>query len=226
MTARREGAPRGVLLDVDGTLLDSNDAHARAWVDVLEEQGMPQPYERVRPLIGMGGDKVVPELTGFAAESERGKAIAARRKEIFDERHLPTVRAFPGARELVERLHADGYEVVVATSAQEEELEGLLRQGGLADVLPRRTSSSDAEASKPDPDIVEGALGKAGLAPGEAVMIGDTPYDLEAARRAGVRALAFRCGGWWDDDALGGADAIYDGPAALLAALEDSPLLD
>ena len=224
MSARRVGAPLGVLLDVDGTLLDSNDAHARAWVEVLEEAGMPQPYERVRPLIGMGGDKVVPELTGFDAESDRGKAIAARRKEIFTSRHLPDVRAFDGARALVQRLHDDGYRVVVATSAQAEELKGLLRQGGIDDLLPLATTSSDAEASKPEPDILQAALAKVGLGPGEAVMVGDTPYDLEAARRCGVPAIALRCGGWWDDAALATADAIYDGPAALLAALDDSPL--
>lgn len=217
-------APRGVLLDIDGTLLDSNDAHARAWVDVLAEAGMPQPFERVRPLIGMGGDKVVPQLTGFDADSERGQAIAARRKEIFNERHLPRVRAFDGSRALVQRLHDEGFRVVVATSAQSEELEGLLRQGGLEDLLPQKTSSSDADASKPEPDILEAALARIGVGPDEAVMIGDTPYDLEAARRCGVAAVAVRCGGWWDDAALAEAAAIYDGPAALLAAFEESPL--
>jgi len=114
-------------------------------------------------------------------------------------------------------LKTNGLRVVIATSAGKEELDALLRQAGVDDLIDRATSS-DAGASKPDPDIVSAALRQAKLPPAAAVMVGDTPYDIEAAKRAGVKTIALRCGGWWDDAALAGAVAIYDDPAALSEA--------
>ena len=214
---------RAVLLDVDGTLVDSNDAHARAWVDALAEGGQSFPVERVRRLIGKGGDKLLPELTGIEVDSERGEELVARKKEIFERTYLPTLRALPGARALLERLIEDKVTLVVATSAGTDELESILAVAGLDDLLPRRTSSDDAERSKPDPDIVAVALKKSGARAEHTVMLGDTPYDVEAATRAGVGIVGLRSGGW-DDEALAGALACYDDPADLLAALDDSPL--
>jgi len=208
---------KGVLLDIDGTLLDSNDAHARSWAEVFKRQGMDIGFERVRPLIGKGGDKLLPELTGIDAESAEGKALSGERRERFLRGYLPALRPTRGARMLVERLKAKGLRLVVATSSNGKELGALLRQAGVADLIERATSSDDG-ASKPDPDIVGAALAEGKLAPDEAVMIGDTPYDIEAARRAGVRTIALRCGGWWDDAALAGAAAIYDDPASLSEA--------
>jgi HAD superfamily hydrolase (TIGR01509 family) len=215
---------RGVLLDIDGTLIDSNDAHARSWVLALAEHGRDVPFERVRPLVGMGGDKLIPEVTGLEEEHPDAKAMAARKKAIFTERFLPTLRPCPGARDLLQQLRDDGLRLVVATSAGGEESEALLERAGVADLIHRETTKSDVESSKPDPDIVLAALAKGGLAASEVVMIGDTPYDVEAARKAGVGTIALRCGGWWDDAALGAAIAIYDHPAALLADHARSPL--
>jgi len=216
---------RVVLFDVDGTLIDSNDAHARAWEDVFREEGYAARFADVRPLIGMGGDKLLPTVIGVDAESERGKALGERRKRIFKERYLPRLRPFPGARALLERMRAAGLTLVVATSAQEDELAGLLDAAGVADLFAETTTSSDADSSKPDPDIIEAALERAGrVAPDGALMVGDTPYDVEAALRAGIRAIAFRCGGGWPDEAFAGAAAIYDGPADLLARLDESPI--
>ena len=215
--------PRGVLIDIDGTLLDSNDAHAQAWVDALREGGRDVPFEQVRPLIGMGGDKVVPELTGFAEDDPDAEPFVASKKRHFA-RRLPTLRPFPGARALLERLRDQGLTLVIATSAGGDEAGKLLERAGVADLISEQTSKGDVESSKPDPDIVCAALAKGGLDAGEVLMLGDTPYDVEAARRAGVGTIAFRCGGWWDDAALGGAVAIYDGPADLLARLDESPL--
>lgn len=213
---------RAALLDVDGTLLDSNDAHARAWVDALGEVGIAVERERVRPLIGMGGDKLMPEVADLDPESEEGKRISARRSEIFRDRYLPKLQALPGARALLERLRADGFRLVVATSAKREELDGLLKAAGVADLVDAATTSDDAEASKPDPDIVVAALGKAGVPPHRAFMLGDTPYDVEAATKASVGIVALRSGGWKDQD-LRGALAVYDTPADLLASYEKSP---
>ena len=210
----------GVVLDVDGTLLDSNDAHANSWVDAVVEFGVQTSYEIIRPLIGVGGDKLIPAVTGLDAESDRAKALSSRRGEIFRERYLHTIRTTRGAPELVERLADDGVKLVIATSAKEEELEALLRQGGLESLIPERTSSSDAARSKPDPDIVNVALARAKLDPKRSVMVGDTPYDIEAAGRAGLSCIALRCGGWWRDDAMRTARAIFDDPQELLSVYQ------
>jgi HAD superfamily hydrolase (TIGR01509 family) len=213
---------RGVLLDIDGTLIDSNDAHADSWHETLREFGRDIPAATVRPLIGMGGDKLLPRLLGVDADSEEGKAFSERRAAVFRERYVPRLRTTPGAKELVRRLRDAGLRLVVATSAKEEELEAMLAQVGLDDLLTQKTSSDDADRSKPDPDIVRAALSKGKLTPGEAIMLGDTPYDVEAARRAGVGCIALRCGGW-DAPALGGALAVYDDPAHLLREFTASP---
>lgn len=207
---------KAVLLDVDGTLIDSNDAHARAWVEVGEELGYDIEFGHVRRLIGMGGDRVLPQLTGLEEESAEGSRVLDRRGEIFRERYLPRLRAFPGARELLERLRADGKTLVVATSAGAEDLKALLQQAGIEDLIEDSTNSDEAESSKPAPDIVESALAKSGVTAADAVMLGDTPYDVKAARRAGVRVVALRCGGWRDAD-LRGAAEIHEDPAELLA---------
>ena len=124
--ASSDGAIEAVLLDIDGTLLDSNDAHAQAWSDALREARLEIGSETVRPLIGMGSDKLLPKLTGIDAESEEGKRLVERRKEIFAKEYLPLVKPFPQARELLERMRADGVKLVVATSASDDELHGLL----------------------------------------------------------------------------------------------------
>jgi HAD superfamily hydrolase (TIGR01509 family) len=214
--------PKGVLLDVDGTLVDSNDAHAHAWVKALAENGITVAFQKVRPLIGKGGDKVLPEVSGIDAESPEGKAISKRRGEIFQREFLPSLRAFPGTKELLERMKRQGLLLGVASSAKEDELTGLLRVCGADEVVEASTSSDDADNSKPDPDIVHAALKKIGLPAGEVILLGDTPYDVEAGTRAGVRVVALRCGGWRDPD-LDGAIAIYDCPEDLLARFEGSP---
>jgi HAD superfamily hydrolase (TIGR01509 family) len=212
-----------VLLDVDGTLLDSNDAHARAWADVGAEFGHPIRFEAARPLIGMGGDKVLPRLTGLEESSEEGERIVARRGELFRSRYGPRLQPFRGTRELVERMQGDGLRLVVATSASGDDLQLLLERAGIADLIDAAADADDADASKPAPDIVEAALEKAGVPASQAVMLGDTPYDVAACRRAGVAIIAFRCGGWADAD-LEGAAEIYDGPADLLVSYESSLL--
>jgi HAD superfamily hydrolase (TIGR01509 family) len=222
-SARSSGpALRAVLLDIDGTLIDSNDSHARAWVDAGAELGYRIQYEDVRPLIGMGGDKVMPQLIGIESDSREGQAFAERRTAIFAERYLPDISAFPGTREMVERFREAGLKVVVATSANRKEMKKLLSAAGVEDLIDEATSSSDADASKPDPDIVTAALKAGGVDASSAVMLGDTPYDVAAAGRAGVGIIAFRCGGW-TDETLRGALAVFDDPADLLASWGDSP---
>jgi HAD superfamily hydrolase (TIGR01509 family) len=214
---------RGVILDVDGTLIDSNDAHAHAWVEALVEHGIHVPYEKVRKLIGMGGDKLLPEVAAICEDTPLGKKISARRGEIFRIHFLANLRCFPAARELLLRMRQDGLKLAVASSAKKDELRQLLRLCALDEVIEDKTSSDDAEHSKPDPDIVQAALHKLALPPAEVLLLGDTPYDIEAARKVGVAAVALRCGGWRDED-LAGAAAIYNDPADLLAHYDSSPL--
>lgn len=217
--------PKAALLDIDGTLIDSNEAHAKAWVDVGREFGYDIPFEKVRWLVGMGGDKVLPELTGLKDDSEEGARILERRGEIFREEYLPHLEAFPGTHELLERLHDDGFTLVVATSASTEDLEALLKQGGFHDIIDHAAGSDDADESKPAPDIVEAALKKAEIPAARALMLGDTPYDIAAARRASVEIVAVRCGGWQDED-LRGALAVYDDPADIVAHYAESPFAE
>lgn len=212
-----------VIFDVDGTLVDSNDAHARAWLEALREHGQQVDFERIRSLIGMGGDNLLPEVAGLEKDSEPGKQISQRRSELFKQVYLQYLKPLPGARPLVERLHADGFKLIVASSAKQDELGPLLKIAGVADLLTETTSADDASNSKPDPDIIQVALQKLGLPAEQAVMIGDTPYDIQAAQKAHVATIALRCGGWQDTD-LAGALAIYDTPADLLAHYDQSPL--
>jgi len=172
----------------------------------------------VRPLIGKGGDKLLPELTGVDAESPLGKQLSDERSSLFLDEYLPGLRPTHGARLLVEKLKAKGVRVVIATSSSEKELQALLRQAEVADLIERATSSADG-ASKPDPDIVRAALEEGRPAPRETLMVGDTPYDIEAAGRSAVKTIALRCGGWCDA-ALSDAIAIYDDPAALATELD------
>ncbi|HEY1951442.1 MAG TPA: HAD family hydrolase [Gemmatimonadaceae bacterium] len=211
----------GVIFDVDGTLVDSNDAHANSWVETFAEAGYDVPFDAVRPLIGMGGDKLLPKTVGIRQDSSEGKRLSKRRSEIFRERYLPRLRPFPGARDLVSLIRSRGLKPIVATSAKDDELMELLKAAQVADLMEEKATSSDAQHSKPDPDIVEAAIEESGTSPQRLVMIGDTPYDVEAAGRAAVRCIAFRCGGWKDKD-LRGAVEIYDGPADLLAHYESS----
>lgn len=216
----------GIILDVDGTLVDSNDAQAYSWVQAMADYGNDVSFDRVRPLIGMGGDKVLPETLGITKESEAGKQISQRRKQVFKMRYLPTLHAFPQTRELLEYMHEQGLALVIATSAAPDELHDLLQVIGphIEDLLKQEASSKDVKQSKPDPDVMHAALQRTGYTPGEVLMIGDTSYDIESATQAGVKTIAFRCGGSSNRE-LAGAIAIYDGPADLLAHYNESPLV-
>ena len=213
---RRSLVYRTVLCDVDGTLIDSNGAHAEAWTRALNEHGIDVCVRNVRPLIGMGGDKLLPAVAHIEEDSPLGAAIASRKKELF-KAALPGLRPTAGARALLEYLRGRSIDLVVATSADDREMHAILKQAGLDDLFSLHTTKDDAEESKPDPDIVNAALARAKARPESTVMVGDTPYDIEAAHGAGVAAIALRCGGHWTDADLHGAIQICDDPAALLA---------
>ena len=212
---------KAVLLDIDGTLVDSNTEHAEAWAGALEEFGYDVPVEQIRRWVGMGGDKILPHVDPkLDDERDPGKGIARRRGEIFRDRYLSRLGQTPGAGKLLQYFRGRGLRRIAATSAKRDELAEITRAAGIADGIDLATTSDDVERSKPDADIVVSALAKAGAAPGEAIYLGDTPYDIEAAHRARVRIIALECGGW-NRAELRKAEAIYATPAALLAGLED-----
>ena len=205
-------ALQAVILDVDGTLILSNDAHAQAWVDAFAAFGYEVEFEQVRPLIGMGGDQVLPKMVpGLTDEEGDGKAISERRKELIINHYGPKLLPANGARQLVQHMQQAGLELIIASSATSQELEILLKSAQVDDLLDEATTSSDAEASKPAPDIVEAALSKLKMEADQVLMLGDTPYDIQSAGAAGVGMIAVRCGGF-DDAELAEALAIYDDP--------------
>jgi len=217
-------ALKAVFFDIDGTLIDSNDAHTRAWVETLQRHGRSVSYDEVRSLIGKGSDKVFAELLGVASDSALAKQITKDRTQLLLSSFIPNLAPTPGARLLVQHMRSEGLRLVIASSSGEE-LPALLAQADLGDLLDTAVSSDEAKESKPDGDIIEVALRKAGVQPEEAVMVGDTPYDIAAAKAAGVKCIALRCGGYWDDAALSGAAAIFDNPATLLRDWAESPLI-
>jgi HAD superfamily hydrolase (TIGR01509 family) len=210
-----------LLFDVDGTLIDSNAAHAETWAQALREHGIDVEVDRVRRLIGMGGDKLLPAVAHITDDSDVGKAIARRKKEVFATL-LPGLNATRGARALLDYLRKQQVELIIATSADDRELSALLRQAGVDDLFPDRATKDDAKDSKPDPDIVHAALAKSSASPEQTAMIGDTPYDIEAATRAGIKAIALRSGGYWRDSDLAGAVQISDDPQDLLDHWRDA----
>ncbi len=177
---------RGVIFDIDGTLVDSNDAHAHAWVQALEEHGRHVAFSRVRPLIGKGSDKLLPELTGISVDSPEGRALVDRRRQIFLRDYVLTLKPTRGAQRLLEWLRDERLTLGIATSAADEEVHALLRVAGATKYFDTKTSSDDVDRSKPDPDIVAAAVERMQCRAVDVVMIGDTPYDVEAALRAGV----------------------------------------
>jgi HAD superfamily hydrolase (TIGR01509 family) len=216
-------ALKAVFFDIDGTLIDSNEAHTQAWMQTLQRHGHPTSYDRIRSLIGKGSDKVFAELLGIAADSVLAKQITKDRTQLLLSSFIPNLAPTSGARLLVQHMRSENLRLVIASSSGEE-LPALLAQADLRDLLDTAVSSDEAKESKPDGDIIEVALKKAGVQPGEALMIGDTPYDIAAAKAAGVKCIALRCGGYWDDAALSEAAAIFDDPATLLHHWAHSPL--
>lgn len=214
---------QAVLLDVDGTLVDSNDAHAHAWVEAFAERDLEVAWSQVRRMIGMGGDRIVETLTGLPRDSKENEQIGARRSELFRERWLHTVTPFPRTRDFMLLLRSEGYHYAIASAARGEELSALLEIADIADLCEIATTSSDVEESKPEPDIIEAALARLPVARHRTVMIGDTPYDLQSARGANVDMIGVTTGGW-TRDALGTCVGIFAGVADLWARWSESPL--
>jgi HAD superfamily hydrolase (TIGR01549 family) len=217
---------KAVLLDVDGTLVDSNDLHVEAWRDAFRRHGKDISREELRGQMGKGGDQIVATFLGEDEARRCGEAIDAAHLELFVAHYQARERALPGVRPLLERMKARGLRLVLASSAKERELQGHLRVLRIDDLLERRTSSDDAEYSKPCPDIFVAAVESLGdVSHAEAVVLGDSPWDAKAARRAGIPMIGVLTGGFSEEQLRGnGALAVFRDLGELLERYDDSPL--
>jgi len=217
---------RAVIFDIDGTLIDSVDQHARAWQETFRHFGIDVPFEKVRGQIGKGGDQLMPVFVDRDTLERRGKEIESFRQDLFKRKYLPTVKPFPSVRDLFERLKADGAKIALASSAKPEELQTYKEIAGIADLLDTETSSGDAEKSKPHPDIFQAALDRLpGIDRNDIVVVGDSPYDAEAAGKIGLRTVGVLCGGFPEEELRrAGCIAIYRDPEDLLRRYAESPL--
>jgi HAD superfamily hydrolase (TIGR01549 family) len=219
---------KAVIFDVDGTLVDSVDLHARAWQDAFHEFGLDIELEDIREQIGKGGDQLLPVFLTREEVDRDGPDLERHRSDILKARYLSEIKAFPKVPQLFQRIRADGIKIVLGSSAKSEELQVYKKIAGIEDLIDGETSSDDAEKSKPHPDVFQAAIAKLeGISKSDIVVIGDSPYDAEAASKTGLRTIGFRSGGFEEtklSDA--GCIAIYEGPADLLARYDGSALAE
>lgn len=218
--------PKAVVFDVDGTLVDSVDHHAHAWVDAFRDFGHEVGFREVRAQIGKGGDQLMPVFLSPTELDREGEELEAHRSAIFKARYLPDVQAFDEVRTLFERLLADGKRIALASSAKQDELRIYERIAHVDDLVQTETTSEDADRSKPHPDIFTAALRQLkGVPRTEILVVGDTPYDALAAAKAGLRTVGLMSGGWSAEDlSRAGCIAVYHDASDLLAHYLESPL--
>ncbi len=216
-----------VLLDIDGTLVDSNEFHVIAWHRAFQEANIPIASGLIHKHIGKGADMLIPGLAPDLPQKARDE-VARRHGEIFKREFLPRVEAFPNAHDLIAALHRSGREVVLASSADQAEVDHYVHLLRVKELLRATTSADDVEKSKPAADIFASALKKTSSGtPDRAVAIGDTPYDAIAAAKCGIRTIAVRSGGFTDEELLSGHPiAIYEDVSELYDCLPASELSD
>jgi HAD superfamily hydrolase (TIGR01509 family) len=212
------------LLDIDGTLVDTNYQHTLAWYRAFCEHNIVLPVWRIHRHIGMGGDQLVPALTSEQVDRERGDHIRDAESRYYRQL-IGEARPTEDARRLIEDLHERGHTVLLASSAPQQELDHYLQLLDAGELLDGWTSSADVEKTKPAPDIVQAALKRANTNPDDAVMVGDSPWDAEAAARAGVETIAVMTGGFSEQELKdAGATVVYESVAELRRDLDATPL--
>ncbi len=215
-----------VIFDIDGTLLDSVDLHAEAWREALERFGKKISFAEVRRQIGKGGDQLMPVFLSREELQKFGADLEQYRSDLFKKKFLPRVTAFPDVRQLFQRICQDDKRIALASSAKGDELKMYKAIAGIDDLIEAETSSDDAERSKPYPDIFQAALAELGdVTPDQALVVGDTAYDAEAASKTNLRTVGVTCGGWNAYDLRrAGCIAVYRDPSDLLSRYEASPI--
>ena len=214
--------PPAAILDIDGTLVDTNFQHAIAWYRAFKQHEIVLPIWRIHRHIGMGGDQLIAALCDDATEEKLGDEIRTAEKALYFEL-IDEVRPLEGSRELIEDLKDRGHSVVLASSAKADEVEHYLDLLDARELADDWTTSADVEATKPQPDLVTAAMEKAG--DDKAVMVGDTTWDCEAAKRAGVETVAVLTGGFSEAELRdAGAVAVFQSIEELRGSLDDTPL--
>lgn len=216
---------KALLSDIDGTLVDSNALHAEAWRRTFEHFGIQVRMDEAWSQIGKGGDKLIPVFVKEADRDRLKKEIEAFRKQIFHRDYMSRIVSFSKSRDLLAKVKEKGMKIVLATSSDKEDVATYKRIIGIEDLVDEVASGSDTKESKPEPDIFALALKKIGLPADQAVALGDTPYDAEAAGRLGIKVIGLTCGGWKRDDLRdAGCIEIYQDPADLLLHFGGSAL--
>ncbi|HET9517528.1 MAG TPA: HAD family hydrolase [Actinoplanes sp.] len=214
--------PAGVLFDVDGTLVDTTYLHAVTWWEALRQHGHDVPMASIHRAIGMGSDRILEHLLGADRDADGDGALAHAHGALYGA-WWPRLRPLPGAAQLLRAVAGHGLAVVLASSADARELAVLRRVLDADDVITTATSSADAAQSKPAPDILQAALRQSGVDPGRAVFVGDSVWDVHASAALGIDCIAVACGGTSAAELRNaGAVAVYDDPAELLGALDES----
>lgn len=216
---------RGVIFDLDGTLVDSNDLHTEAWQETFRHFGKEFTYGELRRQIGKGGDQYLPVFLDPVELNEIGSEVEAYRSELFKSKYLSRVQAFPMVRDLFEKLRSDGKKIALASSGNGNEVEHYVRLAGVDGLIDAQTTKDDVRHSKPAPDVFLAALNELHLSATEAIVVGDTPYDVTAAKKTELPAIGLLAGGFLEDELrASGAVAIYRDVADLLASYKRSPL--
>jgi HAD superfamily hydrolase (TIGR01509 family) len=223
---QRLSVPRAAIFDLDGTLVDTNELHVAAWREVFLRYGKDVNPARLRAQMGKGGDQLIPVFWSKNEVAKFGAEMQTLRVELFMRSYLRLSRPFPGVRALFERLKLDGLGIALASSAKEPELQHHLKSLGVEDLVDAATSADDAEHSKPAPEIFQAALAKLpGISAAQAMVIGDSPFDAQAAARAGMKCVGVLTGGFSERELVeAGAIAVYRDVADLGSRYDESPL--
>lgn len=216
---------KAVIFDLDGTLVDSVDFHAQAWVKAFEQYGYDFSFETLKQQIGKGSEYIIGELLSQSEYEKHYDDISNYRKEYYQENLLSQVRPFPKVRELFEKIKADGKQIVLASSARHETIAHYKELLNIEDLIESATSTDDVDKSKPEPDIFIAALDKLdGIDKSEVVVVGDSPYDATAAGKVPLQTIGVLCGGFSEQQLTeAGCFAIYQDPADMLAKYSQLP---